>query len=140
VIAQDAFITQEKLPLQNHNNEANTSVDISLCLKLANNKPLLARDMLKMMLDGLTCEKAQINQAINDNNNEQLNELIHRLYGSSCYCGVPRLKNICGLLDKLMQARKVSETKEAIHSLNSAIDDVLAWGKNRDLNEVFGIN
>jgi two-component system sensor histidine kinase BarA len=92
-----------------------------------------------MMLDGLTCEKAQINQAISDGNDEMLNELIHRLYGSSCYCGVPRLKSISGLLDKLMQTRKVDEAKDAIHSLNSAIDDVLAWGENRDLNEVFGV-
>jgi two-component system sensor histidine kinase BarA len=131
---------QEKLPLKDTNAETNTSVDINLCLKLANNKPLLARDMLKMMLDGLTCEKAQINQAISDGNDEMLNELIHRLYGSSCYCGVPRLKSISGLLDKLMQAHKVDEAKKAIDSLNSAIDDVLAWGENRDLNEVFGIN
>ncbi len=140
VAAQEAAVQQEKLPFKDTNAETNTSVDINLCLKLANNKPLLARDMLKMMLDGLACEKAQINQAISDSNDEMLNELIHRLYGSSCYCGVPRLKSISGLLDKLMQARKVDEAKKAIDSLNSAIDDVLAWGENRDLNEVFGIN
>lgn len=130
----------EKLPLKDNILETNTSVDINLCLKLANNKPLLARDMLKMMLDGLSCEKEQINQAVSDGNDDMLNELIHRLYGSSCYCGVPRLKSISGLLDKLMQAHKVDEAKKAIDSLNSAIDDVLAWGENRDLNEVFGIN
>src|SRR5690606_13528302 len=39
------------------------SVDIQLCLKLANHKPALARDMLKMLLAGLEDEKAQINQA-----------------------------------------------------------------------------
>jgi two-component system sensor histidine kinase BarA len=111
-----------------------------LCLKLANNKPLLARDMLKMILDGLPCEKAQINHAIKEGNDAQLNELIHRLYGSSCYCGVPRLKSISGFLDKLLQAKEFKNAKEAIPSLNSAIDDVLAWGENRDLNTIFGIN
>ncbi len=140
IVTHETPAQQERLPLKDGNTEINTSVDINLCLKLANNKPLLARDMLKMMLDGLVCEKAQINQAISDGNDEMLNELIHRLYGSSCYCGVPRLKSISGLLDKLMQTRKVDEAKAAIHSLNSAIDDVLTWGENRDLNEVFGLS
>jgi two-component system sensor histidine kinase BarA len=139
VVTQEPTVTQENSPHKNNIIETNTSVDIGLCLKLANNKPLLARDMLKMMLDGLTCEKAQINQAVSDGNDDLLNELIHRLYGSSCYCGVPRLKSISGLLDKLIQARKFDEAKEAIPSLNSAIDDVLAWGETRNLNEMFGI-
>lgn len=139
VAASEPQEEQENPPLKDINPNVNSSVDISLCLKLANNKPLLARDMLKMMLDGLPNEKAQINQAIRDGNDALLNELIHRLYGSSCYCGVPCLKSISGLLDKLLQVNKVGEVKEAIHSLNSAIDDVLAWGDRRDLDDVFGI-
>ena len=130
---------EDSLPLF-ENRDANASVDINLCLKLANNKPLLARDMLKMMLDGLTCEKAQINDAIKEDNDELLHELIHRLYGSSCYCGVPRLKSISGFLDKLLQAKEFKDAKDAIPSLNKAIDDVLAWGEKRNLDEVFRIN
>jgi two-component system, NarL family, sensor histidine kinase BarA len=139
VVASEPKVEQEKLLPKDINLDANSSVDISLCLKLANNKPLLARDMLKMMLDGLPHEKAQINHAINEGDDTLLNELIHRLYGSSCYCGVPRLKSISGFLDKLLQAKEVGEVKEAIHSLNIAIDDVLTWGENRDLDEAFGI-
>jgi len=140
VINHERAPEQENLSTTDKSTEANTSVDVSLCLKLANNKPLLARDMLKMMLEGLPCEKAQINHAIEEGNDAQLNELIHRLYGSSCYCGVPRLKSISGFLDKLLQAKEFKNAKEAIPSLNSAIDDVLAWGENRDLNTIFGIN
>jgi two-component system sensor histidine kinase BarA len=140
VVAQESFTEQARLPLRDNNLEANTSVDVNLCLKLANNKPLLARDMLKMMLEGLTCEKAQINHAVAEGNDVLLGELIHRLYGSSCYCGVPRLKNICGFLDKLLQAKEIKGAKEAVPSLNSAIDDVLTWGEKRDLDQVFGIS
>jgi two-component system sensor histidine kinase BarA len=139
VAATEPHLEQEKIPLKDINPDANTSVDIGLCLKLANNKPLLARDMLRMMLNGLPDEKLHINQAISDGDNALLNELIHRLYGSSCYCGVPRLKSISGFLDKLLQAKEIENVKEAIHSLNNAIDDVLAWGENRNLDEVFGI-
>jgi len=139
VVPEPAVEKDQLFHLENNKND-NTSVDVNLCLKLANNKPLLARDMLKMMLDGLACEKAQINEAAENGDDEQLNELIHRLYGSSCYCGVPRLKSICGFLDKLIQAKEIKGAKEAIPSLNNAIDDVLAWGEKRDLNEVFGVS
>ncbi|MFO1390374.1 response regulator [Cellvibrio sp.] len=137
VIPNAAPKEQNKLPLRD--TDASGSVDVSLCLKLANNKPLLARDMLKMMLDSLPNEKQQINQAFEQGNTNLFGELIHRLYGSSCYCGVPRLKSISGLLDKLIQAKDIDNAKAAIPSLNHAIEDILAWGKNRDLNEVFGI-
>jgi two-component system sensor histidine kinase BarA len=128
------------LPLKEKNPDANSSVDVTLCLKLANNKPLLARDMLRMMLDGLPREKEQINQAITDDDFTAFTELVHRLYGSSCYCGVPRLKSISGFIDKLLQAREIDNAVAAINSLNSAIDDVLAWGEGRDLDGVFGLN
>ena len=140
VVTQEAFREASKLPVSDGPQDKNTSVDINLCLKLANNKPLLARDMLKMMLEGLNCEKAQINDAVATDNTALLGELVHRLYGSSCYCGVPRLKSISGFLDKLLQAKEIKDAKEAIPSLNNAIDDVLAWGENRDLNSVFGVS
>lgn len=142
VVAPETPKTVAKDPSLSHEDpkDINTSVDVNLCLKLANNKPLLARDMLKMMLDGLACERAQINHAVDEGNDALLNELIHRLYGSSCYCGVPRLKSISGFIDKLLQAKELSDAKEAIPSLNNAIDDVLSWGEKRNLNEVFGVN
>jgi hypothetical protein len=39
-----------------------------------------------------------------------------------------------------LQSKEIKDAKEAIPSLNNAIDDVLTWGEKRDLNEVFGIN
>ena len=81
-------------------------MDIPLCLKLANHKPTLARDMLEMLVKNLGGERDAINQAFDNQDFEQLEELVHRLYGSCCYCGVPRLKRISGLLDKILQARQ----------------------------------
>ena len=115
------------------------SVDIQLCLKLANNKPALARDMLSMLLGGLENEKQQIAAALAENNFEELGELIHRLYGSSCYCGVPRLKHISGLLDKLFQSKQYEQTRDAIPALNHALDDLMKWGKDKDLDLLFGL-
>lgn len=115
------------------------SVDIQLCLKLANNKPALARDMLSMLLNSLESEKANINTALTAQDFEQLGELIHCLYGSCCYCGVPKLKHISGLLDKLFQAKDYDNARDAIPALNHALDEVARWGRDKNLDNVFGL-
>lgn len=126
---------REPLPTQ----DLTGSVDINLCLKLANNKPSLARDMLRMLLNGLAAEKQQINNALATNNFGELEELIHRLYGSSCYCGVPRLKHISGLLDKLFQSKQYEQARDAIPALNHALDDLINWGRDKELDPLFGL-
>ncbi|MCE3251145.1 MAG: response regulator [Cellvibrio sp.] len=115
------------------------SVDIQLCLKLANNKPALARDMLSMLLKGLEGEKQQINTALANEAFEELGELVHRLYGSSCYCGVPRLKHISGLLDKLFQSNQYDQVRDAMPALNHALDDLINWGRNKEIDPLFGL-
>jgi two-component system sensor histidine kinase BarA len=126
---------REPLPTQ----DLTGSVDIQLCLKLANNKPALARDMLSMLLSGLESEKQQINTALANGEFEELGELIHRLYGSSCYCGVPRLKHISGLLDKLFQSQQYEQARDAIPALNHALDDLINWGRDKELDPLFGL-
>src|SRR5690606_36761908 len=75
-----ARATPPELPVIHDVNDRVTSVDITLCLKLANNKPALARDMLVMLLDSLPNEKAQINRAFSEKDFEQMEDLVHRLY------------------------------------------------------------
>ena len=95
--------------------------------------------MLTMLLAGLESEKQQINESLAAENYEESGELIHRLYGSSCYCGVPRLKHISGLLDKLFQSKQYDQARDAIPALNHALDDLIRWGKNKDIDALFGL-
>lgn len=117
-----------------------SAVDIPLCLKLANNKPALARDMLTMLLGSLQQEQAQINQLLAAQNYQEMGDMIHRLYGSCCYCGVPRLKHISGLMDKLFQSKQYAQINDAMAALNHALDDVIRWGENKNINALFGLN
>jgi two-component system, NarL family, sensor histidine kinase BarA len=117
----------------------NIAVDHALCLKLANHKPVLARDMLKMMLESLPTEKKEIQEAASNKNLPVLSELIHRLYGSSCYCGVPQLKKITGFLDKALNANTELDIHKEISTLVAAIDEILVWGENRNLDEFFNL-
>jgi two-component system, NarL family, sensor histidine kinase BarA len=125
--------------------EQNTPVDLALCLKLANRKPALARDMLTMMLQSLPTEKSEIQQAVDNNDLIKLTDLVHKLYGSSCYCGVPQLKETAGLLDKTLNKKNTANiheplTQDTLTKLNKAIDDILHWGQNRNLNEFFSLS
>ena len=95
--------------------------------------------MLRMLLAGLESEKSQIQQALAAEEFEELGELVHRLYGSSCYCGVPRLKHISGLLDKLFQSKQFEQARSAMPALNHALDDLLNWGRDKNIDALFGL-
>lgn len=139
VVVQENHIKEPVNKPEPASQEHSSPVDIQLCLKLANHKPALARDMLTMLLSTLNTEKERINEQLAAENYEELGELIHRLYGSCCYCGVPRLKHISGLMDKLFQSKQYPQAIDAMHALNNALDDVMRWSDNKNINELFGL-
>ncbi|WP_347332163.1 response regulator [Marinimicrobium locisalis] len=133
--------TQPRMPaIELEDAEQPGPVDIPLSLKLANNKPALARDMLEMLLSNLGVERDEINEAFEQKDYQRLEELVHRLYGSCCYCGVPRLKRISGLLDKILQARQYDQVASPITALNNEVDEVLKWGYARDISALFRVD
>lgn len=127
-------------PNQMLNREETSPVDIPLSLKLANNKPALARDMLVMLLQNLDAERSEINSVFDREDFAQLEELVHRLYGSCCYVGVPRLKRVSGLVDKILQANQYEQLPGAIKALNNEIEEVLRWGYARDIDALFDLD
>lgn len=132
--------TQPRLPAIELAEEDMTGpVDIPLSLKLANHKPDLARDMLNMLLKALGPDREAINEAFESEDYEALEQRVHRLYGSCCYCGVPRLKRISGLLDKILQARQYDQVASPVTALNNEIDEVLRWAYARDIDALFGL-
>ncbi|UTF61041.1 response regulator [Gilvimarinus sp. DA14] len=112
-------------------------VNISQCLGLANQKADLAKDMLSMLIDNLHEEKKAINDAFRAQNWAVLQDLIHKLYGSSCYTGVPHLRGLSGLIDKTLQARQTDALAPMIRSLNTAIDQLTKWQKNTNIDKLF---
>jgi len=133
--------TQPRLPaIELAEDEQPSPVDIPLCLKLANHKPTLARDMLEMLIKNLSGERDAINQAFDNQDFEQLEELVHRLYGSCCYCGVPRLKRISGLLDKILQAHQYDQVASPIKALDNEVDEILRWAYERDISALFDVD
>lgn len=118
--------------------DPSSPVNISQCLALANHKADLARDMLAMLFDSLEAEQQALNASYQAQDFNLLQDQVHKLYGSSCYTGVPHLRSITGLMDKALNAGQTHDLEPTINCLNNAIDHLKDWSRDRDINQLFG--
>lgn len=135
--SQTKIATGQSKPL-NQNPEI---VDIQECLKLSNQKSDLAKDMLSMLIDSLEADQAAIQSALDQGNLTSAQEVIHKLYGSSCYCGVPSLREISGKADKALQKHQSgdisSELQELVDNTFIEMNKLLDWNKTHVLDDMF---
>lgn len=108
-------------------------VDVTLSIKLANHNVGLARDLLQALFDSLPGDLERINDHAKNNELEKFAHEVHRLYGSSCYCGVPDLKAIAGTIDRLCHNQEYAEALKMLTDLNDAIIDILQWKEDKDV-------
>lgn len=76
-----------------------TTFDWDLALRQAANKPDLALQMLQMLVSFLPEVRGKVEAQLAGEKPEDLLEIIHKLHGSCSYSGVPRMKNICYLIE-----------------------------------------
>lgn len=81
-------------------------IDWQAALKQSANKEDLAKDMLRMLIDFIPEVDGVVAQALEEENfaREELIHVIHKLHGSSSYCGVPRLKSLCATLEQALRS------------------------------------
>lgn len=112
-------------------------MDLQDALRLSNGKRDLARDMLTKLTEGLSQEAETISSLYQQQRWPALQEVVHRLYGGCCYCGVPELREASGKLD----ASLVKETHQSLDSeLNhvlKAIQRLREWVDEHDLDIIF---
>ena len=85
----------------------NATLDWQLALRQAAGKPDLARDMLQMLIDFLPEVRNKIEEQLVGENPQGLIDLIHKLHGSCGYSGVPRMKNLCQLLESQLRQKRI---------------------------------
>ncbi|WFW61256.1 two-component sensor histidine kinase BarA [Citrobacter freundii] len=90
----------------------NTTLDWQLALRQAAGKNNLARDMLQMLIDFLPEVRNKIEEQLVGENPEGLVDLIHKLHGSCGYSGVPRMKNLCQLIEQQLRSGTQEEDLE----------------------------
>jgi len=112
-------------------------VDLSSCLKLAKGKRDLAKDMLSMLLNSLPQDVEDISAYRKEEQYEALHEIVHRIHGGACYCGVPRLLRSSTKLDKRLKDGIHDDNDILIDGLLDNCKELIEWHKNHDLEALF---
>jgi HPt (histidine-containing phosphotransfer) domain-containing protein len=81
--------------------------------------------MLQMLLDFLPEVRNKIEEQLVGENPEGLVDMIHKLHGSCGYSGVPRMKNLCQLIEQqLRSGTKEEELEPEFLELLDEMDNV----------------
>lgn len=108
---------------------SNMIIDWQAALKQSANKEDLAQDMLQMLVDYIPEVSAIVEGALEDDHfdTQQLIHHVHKLHGSSSYCGVPRLKNVCATIEKeLRSGASIEDIEPELFELQDEMEKVVA--------------
>ncbi|QLH42830.1 MAG: Hpt domain-containing protein [Coxiellaceae bacterium] len=97
-------------------------LDWEKSVKLANNNSQLAKEMLQMLLTELPDVYAAIIAKHRTNDWVGLYELIHRIHGAACYCGVPRLQSVLSKIENNLKMNNTSHIDQYIDILSTEIN------------------
>ncbi len=101
------------------------TLDWSLALRQSANKSDLARSMLSMLLEFLPEVRNRVEEQLVGDGAPGLVDLIHKLHGSCSYCGVPRMKKLCQLLEQqLRNGVKPEDLEPELLELLDEMDNV----------------
>lgn len=110
------------------------AIDWELAKKLAGNKLDLAIEFMEKLLATLPAEKETINQVFETLDWEKLRDVVHKLHGACCYCGVPELKQATQALEKATQSASKKTIQPYLEAFNQAVDTLMALPLDAPLN------
>jgi len=128
-----------KLPTVNDDLDTLRPVDIGECLRLTKNRPQLAADMLGMLFEALPQQRQDLVNATQKGDQERLRTINHTLKGACCYTGTPSLKKQVLAFEHLLETTENGVEGQDVSALINAIDDLLHWQDQHDLNVVFDV-
>ncbi|ODS23444.1 hypothetical protein AB835_08770 [Candidatus Endobugula sertula] len=100
------------------------------------NKPL-AKDMLALLIKMIKEEKQHFRTLYQQRDWPALTQLTHKLYGGSCYCGVPQLQEYCRTANNMLQQENYDHIDQTMKRLLSAMEDILIWSEEYDIEVIF---
>ncbi|WP_261815969.1 two-component sensor histidine kinase BarA [Vibrio gallicus] len=102
-------------------------IDWQMALKQSANKEDLAKEMLQMLVDSIPEVNKIIEQSLEEQSlaKEELLHHVHKLHGSSSYCGVPKLKSACAQVEKALRSgASVEDVEPELLELQDEIEKV----------------
>jgi two-component system, NarL family, sensor histidine kinase BarA len=94
-------------------------------MRITNNKPELAKEMLSMFGAELPEMKVTIKAAFQSKNYADLLKNVHKLHGSCCYCGVAKLKKMTADLEIDLKQQQYQQLPKQITELIQQMDLIL---------------
>lgn len=99
-------------------------LDRQLAIQRAGGKASLAEELHGMLLKSLPTHRDAIQQSWEAKDRDKLYYQVHKLNGSTRYCGVPQLEQRCDALEKQIHGGE-TELEAGYQALMSAITAVL---------------
>ncbi|RZR36583.1 two-component sensor histidine kinase BarA [Vibrio vulnificus] len=105
-ISPSYIAAEESSVDQNIARSSDIIIDWQAALKQSANKEDLAKDMLRMLVEFIPEVESVVELALEqeDYPRDELIHVIHKLHGSSSYCGVPRLKALCATIEQSLRS------------------------------------
>lgn len=101
------------------------SFDWEACLSSSHNKEDLARELLSMFINELPTFREDITKAYQQKDNRKLANLLHKLNGACCYCGVPKLKMLIDQLEFILKTQPEKNIQSHIDELDNEIKNLI---------------
>lgn len=89
-------------------------LDIQQSIIAANGNVSLAKELFTMLLDDLDVRLHQIESSFQSNDMEVLAEHIHKLYGATAYCIVPKLRKSAEVLEDVLRQKNYSQLDDLV--------------------------
>ena len=103
--------------------DTNLSFDYDGSLSLSTDKPELLKQILHILLRDIPGFRQQLQEYLEIADRDRLKTTIHKIHGVTCYCSLPRLKNmVAGVEDKLHDMTE----EEVINLANTISGELLS--------------
>ena len=103
-----------------------TRLDWTLALQRAGGKAELANEMLNMLLLSVPETLNLLNQAISNEDCQQVLSVIHKFHGACCYTGVPKLKALAEVIETSLKNKCALENIEPeLFELQDELENLL---------------
>ncbi len=103
-------------------------LDISQSIQAANGNVGLARDLFTMLLEDLDSRLELIENSFHDNDMGALEEHVHKLYGATAYCIVPKLREHTGVLEDQLRSKNYNELENRVQAVLHEIKQLIEKG------------
>jgi two-component system sensor histidine kinase BarA len=125
---------QADLPQTGRRKDSLLTIDLEDGANIGGGDIVFAKKMLAMFVENLPSDLTQIQTAYKQNDLITVGKLIHKMYGSLCYCGIPKLRNLAKHLQTAIKEQQPQEVDTLVTQLFEEGEEVLrVWRNLKDV-------